>query len=250
MKKNNFILTPISAMLDDVASATIGTSSGIETFPLCDYVMQSVFLKMTGALEQKMKAISWEMATNDYEYRYDRYYKHPLGECSSYQEKKEIYKDLVEQICRVKNKYYDPTSIDKLLVLENTTKKIEGLFSGSSLMIWAQRSFNEYRDIWATITEKHFIHDAYNLLTNGSNLPNQTDSGKSLVDIYNKHLYRHRNRVAHNTFSYQQNLPTLDTLVNIDHKYDNYFIYFSMLMLMDEVFIKLFDEYLYSLEYH
>ncbi len=88
MNHNKFILSPVSNILKDVVSASSGIGDGIETYPLCDYVMQSVFLKMTGAQEQKMKCIVWELATNDYDYRYERFTKSPLGECSNYTEKK------------------------------------------------------------------------------------------------------------------------------------------------------------------
>src|SRR5688572_16987320 len=81
-----FILSPTTDILRDVVSASAGIGHGIETYPLCDYVMQSAFLKMTGFQEQKMKCICWELATNDYEYRYE-FTKNPLGECSSYKEK-------------------------------------------------------------------------------------------------------------------------------------------------------------------
>lgn len=63
MNHNKFILLPISEILKDVATASVGVGTGIETYPLCDYVMQSVFLKMTGSQEQKMKCICWELAS-------------------------------------------------------------------------------------------------------------------------------------------------------------------------------------------
>jgi hypothetical protein len=34
--------------------------------------MQSIFIKMTGFQEQKLKCIVWELATDDYEYRYHK----------------------------------------------------------------------------------------------------------------------------------------------------------------------------------
>mgnify|MGYP003475307783 FL=1 len=98
MNHNNFILSPVSDILKDMISATSGIGDGIETYPLCDYIMQSTFLKMTGAQEQKMKCIVWELATYDYEYRYFRFTQKPLGECSSYDDKQKIYKDLIDQI--------------------------------------------------------------------------------------------------------------------------------------------------------
>ena len=169
------------------------------------------------------------MATNDYEYRYFRYSKKPLGECSSYQEKKEIYKDLVEQISKFKNEEFDPLYIDRPSVLNDSSTQVKDSFMGSNLMVWAQKSFNEYQEIWSTVSERYFVHDKNNLFTNKSNLSGMGSAKKSLDEIYTDHLYRHRNRVAHNTFSYQQNLPTLNTLVSGSYIYDNYFVYFSIL---------------------
>lgn len=232
-------------MLVDVASATIVSGDGIEAYPLCDYVMQSVFLKMTGAQEQKMKCICWEMATHDYEYRYFRYSKKFLGECSSYEEKEEVYKDLVKQIVKQEGKSFDPSTIEKIDILSNTTSQIENSFLGSNLLVWAQRNFNEYVEIWNKVSENNFVIDAKNLFAKKNNSP---DDIKSLDAIYKDHLYRHRNRIAHNTLSYQQNLPTLNTLVNDNYKYDNYFIHFSILILIDNIFIKLFERYLLSRE--
>jgi len=219
---NNFILSPITVILNDVVSASAGVGNGIEAFPLCDYVMQSVFLKMTGAQEQKMKCICWELATNDYEYRYIRFTQKRLGECSNYSEKKEIYKDLVKQIKERDSTFSVLTSINKTLILSNIVSSIENIFLGSNLLIWAQKSFNEYQDIWNGIVNTHFANDDNNLFTGTSVV--------SLKIIYENYLYKDRNRIAHNTQSYQQNLPTLKTLINDDYKYKNYFVYFAILL--------------------
>ena len=92
---SDFIFSPISNILREAASASTGIGAGIETFPLCDYVMQSIFIKMTGFQEQKMKCICWDVASVDFEYRY-QFTKNPLGECSSYADKNAIYKDLIK----------------------------------------------------------------------------------------------------------------------------------------------------------
>lgn len=247
MNHNNFILSPITDILNDVISASLGIGSGIETYPLCDYVMQSVFLKMTGAQEQKMKCICWELATNDYEYRYFRFTQKQLGECSNYNDKKEIYKDLVSQIEKHGSTLPIASLIDKNVILSNTKSSINDSFLDSNLLIWAQSSFDAYIDIWNNISDKYFATDKNNLFTNKSNLPN-TVQGKSLIEMYENNLYKQRNRVAHNTLSYQQNLPTLNTLVNEDYKYNNYFVYFSILVLIDNTFISLYKRYLQTLE--
>lgn len=231
-----FILSPIADILSDVLNSSAGIGDGIETFPLCDYVMQSVFLKMTGFQEQKMKSVCWGLASNDYEYRYE-FTKTPLGECSNYRDKQIIYKDLIKQIKKRSPIFNVQTDLDKTKILADTALQIKDKFGGTNLSIWAQKSFNEYESIWSQIQLIHFANDEGNLFTSPT-------TGISLKKIYEDHLYRHRNRIAHNTQSYQQNLPTLKTLINDDYRYENYFIHFSLLVLIDSIFIELFRKYL------
>ena len=68
---SEFILSPLIDLLRNGVSACRGIYDGIESFPLCEYVTQSLFLKLTGAQEQKIKCICWDLATVDYEYRYE-----------------------------------------------------------------------------------------------------------------------------------------------------------------------------------
>lgn len=236
----DFILSPIADILTDVVSANAGIGSGIETFPLCDYVIQSVFLKMTGFQEQKMKCICWEMATNDYEYRYE-FTKNPLGECSNYKDKQTIYKELIKQIKKQNSNFNITTDINKVNILANTTSAITDKFLNTNLSVWTQKSFNEYGNIWSETLYTYFANDDFNLFTGISG------SG-SLKKIYEDYLYKQRNRIAHNTQSYQQNLPTLKTLINEDYKYENYFVFFSLLVLIDSIFIELYKKYLTALE--
>ena len=69
-EQGKFILTPIADILQETVNACKGIGQGIETQSLGEYVLQTTFLKMTGAQEQKLKCICWEMATIDYRYRY------------------------------------------------------------------------------------------------------------------------------------------------------------------------------------
>jgi len=222
----DFILSQITDILKDVVTASAGIGSGIETYPLCDYIMQSVFLKMTGFQEQKMKCICWELATNDYEYRRilladeDR-----LGECSSLKAKNSIYKRLTTQTAILND-------IEKRYILSETFTFIK-TFTGTNLSIWAQQNFNWFM--------KHHIN--FIKIANFANKDNLIEGNLK----YNL-LYDHRNRCAHNTLSYQQNSPTLKTLVNKDYVYENYFIRFAILILIDKIFIKLYKKYLETLK--
>lgn len=235
----NFILSPITDVLEDVVSASAGIGSGIETFPLCDYIMQSVFLKMTGFQEQKMKCICWELASVDYEYRYE-FTRKSLGECSSYKEKQIIYKELIEQIKKRMSNFNVSTDIAKEDMLSTTILEVKNIFSNTNLSIWAQKRFSEFENICRDFDKKHFANDGNSLFT-------EMSTGISLTKIYNNHLYTNRNRIAHNTQSYQQNLPTLKTLLHEDYKYENYFVWFAILVLIDKLFAALYEIYIETL---
>lgn len=71
---------------------------------------------------------------------------------------------------------------------------------------------------------------------------------KELKEKY-ENLYTQRNILAHNTSSYQQNLPTLKTLISEDDESKNYFIWFSLLLLIDNIFIEMYKIYQEGLEY-
>ena len=232
---NDFILSPITDILKIAVTATTGIGSGIETYPLCDYIMQSVFLKMTGVQEQKMKCICWELATNDYEYRRRLLAgEYKFGECSSYLDKNKVYKHLVAQI-----QNHSPASDfindnDKQNILATAISDVKDIFLDTNLSIWAQNSFSEFTNNWTLIQRVHFA--------NKDSLFENVLQDKYAV------LYRHRNRCAHNTQSYQQNLPTLKTLAREDYKHENYFVWFSILVLIDKIFIELYEKYLSVLQ--
>ncbi len=61
-------------------------------------------------------------------------------------------------------------------------------------------------------------------------------------------VYRHRNRCAHNTLSYQENLPTLNKLMDNDYVYENYFLRYAMLTLIDGITVTLYKNYLMVLD--
>ena len=64
-----------------------------------------------------------------------------------------------------------------------------------------------------------------------------------LCKVY-EHLYWYRNRIAHNLLSYQDNLPTLGKLLDEEYdKYDNWFVWVWLLVVMDRLIIRVYEEY-------
>ncbi|MET3037162.1 hypothetical protein ABXT08_13715 [Chryseobacterium sp. NRRL B-14859] len=231
-KHKDFILTPIINILHEVVSANYAVGNGMETYPLSEHVFQSAFLRMTGSQEQKMKCICWELATEDYTYRYNKYTKSKVGECSTYGEKKDIYIDLLNAIKKYESTY-SPTSteFDKCKLQTDTLNELKALFSSSSLSVWGQSSFLDFVGYYNTV----FAEDQFAL---------DTHLFESVLRSQYELVYRHRNRCAHNTLSYQQNLPTLTELLDANYRYDNYVTRFTVLVLIDKIFIELYKKYL------
>ena len=236
---SKFILTPIFNILEEAADVSQVMGNGIGTQPLCEYVMQSIFLKMTGALEQKLKCICWEIATNDYEYR-QKLLRHNNGEYSDYNAKKAVFDELLSQIRTQED--FDVRSIiktgeyttppDKVQSwIDDMTKKVFSMLERTTMRFWLPREFNEMR-----------LHagqlNSHQLFQNGSLF------GNELQKDYKTVVYDHRNRCAHNLKSYQENLPKLNTLINETYLYENYFYRYILLIVLDEIFILLFQKYL------
>lgn len=250
----DFILTPISSVLKDGVSACRGISGGIENIAVCDYVMQSLFLKMTGFQEQKLKCICWELATDDYEYRFKRFAQKPLGECSCYDEKNTVMNDLIDIIRKHVPDLDLESYIDKKLLKQEISSSIESIFCDSVLKSWAAHQYQDYETIYANIHAECFLkkgEKSYSLFAKCENcsmmdkrtITRTCGNLQNLSYVFDQ-VYKHRNRCAHNTSSYQQNLPTLKLLSTPEYVYENYFIRFSLLMLIDEIFVCLFRKYL------
>ncbi|WP_311419344.1 hypothetical protein [Kingella denitrificans] len=368
---NDFICEPITNILERGLSSFSVLSDGIERFPIEDYVLQSIFLKMTGFQEQKLKCILWTMATYDYEYRYD-FMKKPHGEYSSYKEKLFVFNKLVKKIenldksklnkndnslyksfkeqeeklnIRILEKYrrihqdkfdvilYFGLKKGKFLNIDNA-KKGKDLFEKSvneickfdcfikkqkELLVKKYHKLEEkikeardeienknkkdsyvrnqrnklaeflkkYRKLstplssgdwrrfleismeWNTnpkftsddknnILQKNyselkdmkknansFLMESIDFILKGINEVNANyTSSLNLKKIYEDHVYKYRNRCAHNTLSYQKNLPDLKNLNEEYHLYENYYIRFLMMILIDTIFVEHYKIYM------
>lgn len=300
----DFIFTSLMEVLKDGVDACTSMPVGIENSALGEYFMQSLFLRMTGAQEQKLKCICWVMATNDYQYRYELLNVKQYGECSEYKDKRDIYRDMLTIIRRM-DKAFKPLSIlddvkltevkmseletswklsvdkkrqkqekdiinkvtsrgqemseeakarlhenlfgkaypqedldslisreRKALFLKDVVARLVELVGHSPLTMWNQREFLFFKDHWQDIL-------------NVKQLP-LTDKellGSGLQDDYNKIVFEHRNRTAHNTVSYLKDVPTLDVLADTYYVYRNYFFRFAILLVIDKVFVEIFRKY-------
>lgn len=284
-------MTPIASILRDTVTACNGIGNGIETQSLAEYVLQTTFLKMTGAQEQKLKCICWEMATNDFDYRY-HYLKKDYGECSSYSDKNSIYRDLVEMIVKYDTTFsvaelfcdVDISSKENVLIDKKikeakkaqerqkgrklTDAELQSLINGieaswttngicekdrakySRVVLFESMQDLEEEIICGTMVSQWEQHNYQNYIKNWKILANDQFAldnalmDKDWQDFYTNVVYKHRNRCAHNLSSFQNNLPTLKTLVGEEYVYDNYYYRFSFLLLLDDIFMRLYKAYI------
>lgn len=279
-KHDEFIMTPISSVIREAVTGSFGIGIGIETFPVSEYVMQSLFIKMTGFQEQKLKCIVWEIATNNFDYRRillsgtDQ-----LGEYSNYQAKNTIYKRLIEAIKLCDENFEVEDSVDKKEVLKNSLSEVREKLKDTNLSQWSQKKFKYFTDTQFTEEGQFMLNDTlFREPPNSNQMPKEpkgipenacekekkTYLGK-LNDYkvkmtsyqnninYNlkikyEELYLNRNRLAHNVKSYQKNLPSLNILRNENDESRNYYIWFFILNLIDSVFIELYKVYISKLE--
>jgi hypothetical protein len=96
-------------------------------------------------------------------------------------------------------------------------------------MVWNQNSYTQFLKS-KIIEEEQYLKDGKNLL------------GEKLKNEYEE-LYNQRNKIAHNTLSYQQNLPDFNILKNEKEYSRNYFLWFAILLLIDNIFIEMYKLY-------
>lgn len=229
LKHEDFINNPIESILIEGLSAISSIDSGIESYPLNDYLLKTIFLQMTGFQEQKFKCIAWDMATEDFVFRKEYLEKYSKKYFSKYNEKNIIYKELIILLDRD-----EISEIERKNIVNEAKNIICSNFDESNLQFWNSSTYNEFKNY----IEKKIGYDdiarvsnnAYNLLSNNSQ------------KVYEK-LYKHRNRLAHNTVSYQRNFPKLYDLEDEGFGDSNYFVWFFILIIIDKILIKLYNEF-------
>ncbi len=231
---SKFILTPLSKVLDEATCAVMRVTEGMEATPLVDYILHSIFLKMTGAQEQKFKCICWEIATKDYDFRYkwlEGQGNAKIGGCSTFDDKNKVYQQVVDHIyqpdaTRFADFDHEYSGI-RTDIVKQTKKKIQ-CFYNNPILKSTGRLFNVYANIVNQI-------DANFIIRNNGIFSQKQVCDLTLDQIYSDYLYRHRNRCAHNLMSYQANFHSFEKLRKEDNKFDNYYLYYFMLILIDEI---------------
>lgn len=234
----DFILTPMDSILEESVMAISTVETGINTFPLCDFIMQTTFLRMTGFQEQKVKCICWVLASNDYEYRYKRFKQSPIGEGSIFEDKKTVLNDLVKQIKKYDDSFTTLTDAEKESILSESKDAIDKFYQDFGMKDWIRKAYQEYKQMIKILDKNCFNFDF-----NKKNKNTTFNITENFRDVFER-MIKHRNRCAHNTLSYQRNLPSLNTMFEPSYIIDNYFLRFVTLLIFDNIYVFLFKKYL------
>lgn len=240
-----FIETPLLNLLRDVVSDSNNVSNGIEFYGISGYVLHSLFLRMTGAQEQKLKCICWDLATEDYEYRYTRYNKWELGECSKLKDKSTVFSDLVAAVRALKPGYsvFGNALANKQTFVNNTFNSIQNILNYSNLVTCFPGEYATYLDVINQF-DLNNIEAGDQLFRSPDNLTLENMTDDTVVAATYALLYKHRNRCAHNTLSYQNNIPTFQELNNEKvQRYYNIFLFITILIIIDNLFIQVYMKY-------
>lgn len=232
LENKKFILSSLKDILQGAVNISLLNCKGIESFPLQEYILQSTFLKMTGYSEQKLKCICWDIASVDYDFRYKVYQHWAFGECSSADDKNSIFSLLVKKIQEYDSDFKGEivkNRINDLSIKDKSYNFVKQCIQNSALRFFMERDFYNFSVDSKTFTKINTLYVSDTKILN-----NDLNDKFSIAFLYDS-LYKHRNRCAHNLTSYQQNLPKINYLLKKDEK-ENYFYYFTVLIILDEVF--------------
>jgi len=145
---------------------------------------------------------------------------------------------------------FDITDAIRDEILDDWKTSIQCVLENSLLVRNFKRSYDEYKLLIITI-DKSWIMQGTQLFLNKNNIKAEKRTatcGLSLLEIFKEYVYKERNRCAHNTRSYQHNLPSIREMMSQGYKLQNYFLYMSIIILLDKIYIKLFEVYLSKLK--
>lgn len=242
-----YIRSSLLLILKESVSTINQLGKGMEFYAVSGQLLNSLFLQMTGAQEQKMKCICWELATNDLKYRYKRYYNGwSLNQCSTLVDKCKIYEDLMSAI-KSKDRSYKLFANNRAKddFRDEVYLSLTSILDGTNISSLYKKQYQVFKDTFSNISAVNITPSDKIFFTKGDKDEPiaKVSPDTELFAIYAL-LYEHRNRCAHNTLSYQLNLPHLNKLRDANvQKYDNIFLFIAVLIMIDEIFRRVFEKY-------
>lgn len=251
----DFILTSASKVLQDALYAMGILSTDIKVWPSKEYLLQALLLKLTGFQEQKLKCIRWELATDDYAYRYKHFGSTAsvrFSEGSSLEDKKSVYQDMYTALAEMEGKSSCDNFITTLSQTAYDAARIElQRLKSSSIYQLIARQCNDFEVLLNTYLQPACFCSGNSMLKGCSSCaqdPNKHIPGAvhclTTIETLMRKTWELRNRCAHNTTSYQSNIPALRALASRAYQYDNYVTSIILMLWTDAIFTGMFKHYI------
>lgn len=126
------------------------------------------------------------------------------------------------------------SDIEKDKMLKDVELSMENLFADSVIVQSFPQEYKAYLEGIKKISKDNFAQG-------------KTLSSGPFDSFYNG-LFKQRNKCAHNTASYLQDMITLREMKDKFYPYKNYFTYFALLLLLDKVFISAYGKYVKAIK--
>lgn len=249
----DFILTPMSDLLEEASVALLGIDIDISSYPMAEYFLKSLFLKMSGFQEQKLKCICWEMATVDYDYRYKTYSKgFSHHECSNYSDKNGVLRDIIGEILKKNSNFNACNSVSLPRLLAEGENTIDNFYESARLKGWLEHEYLTYKQSFKL---RQHCFNILNDLNNTSLFLKKCSQQRQACNhplcgligsewLYTDVVYSFRNQCAHNTLSYQKDSCALAQMSDPGFVYMNYFVRFHLLTIIDMIFVSFYRQFL------
>ena len=96
--------------------------------------------------KQKLKFVVWDLANRDLQYRYERYTKWDLGECSGIKEKNSVYADIINHILPLNPAYKIFADMaQKKQFLEHILDEVDYVLLFSNLLHTHRHQYIEFK---------------------------------------------------------------------------------------------------------
>lgn len=248
-----FITSSVTDVFREASAALSSIDDGMMMLKASDYILQTAFMKMTGFLEQKMKCICWEIASQSYEYRHGVFFKERICGFSSYREKKAVLNDLIRELRRC-NEGFEIDKPKKQEMILRMEDDMDSFYKVPCIPKIYARQCAITKELIKNIKPDDILPGAnkgditktelFGGQVKGNGQGIITKNGRvDLQYAYEEIVYKHRNRCAHNTICYQRNNPLIDVVSSADFPFHNYLVRFAILDLIDVIFIAVYNNW-------
>lgn len=239
MSEKFILQTKATKIIEEALIATNCLSDDLSSLPVVNYICSSIFLKLTGLLEQKFKALAWTLANDNREYR-RKFISENYGEYSSYNDKQKIYKQLIMDIFRFSK---DDITIRHKELAKEAQSFIKESFKNTIFATNLCRDFCEFDD---EIKMMNFSNITVKFSEDEKGKDIKLINDDKMKELFNN-IINERNRIAHNTFINKPEKMDIKELYNINRNsnlnFYNVFIQFFMLIYIDNIFNTIYEMY-------